>query len=77
MARTLSLTAAADRAVHQGVEGRHLPAPTDQARPGAPDQAILRADRQQSAGGHRFVGPLDMQPLRVREHGGVFHQSCG
>ena len=36
-------TAATDRAVHHGVEGRHLPAPTDQARLGAPDQAIPRA----------------------------------
>ena len=33
-------TAATDRAVHDGVEGGHLPAPTDQARLGATDQAI-------------------------------------
>ena len=48
-------TAATDRAVHHGVEGRHLPAPTDQARLGAPDQAIARADRQQ---------PTRAQPVR-------------
>ena len=38
--------AAADRALHHRLEGRHLPAPTDQARPLAPGQAIPRADRQ-------------------------------
>ena len=42
-------TAATDRAVHHGVEGRHLPAPTDQARLGAPDQAIA-AGRSPPAG---------------------------
>ncbi len=35
-------TAATDRAVHHGVEGRHLPAPTDQGRLGTPDEAIPR-----------------------------------
>ena len=44
-------TAATDRAVHNGVQRRHLPAPTDQARLGAPDQAIPRADRHQPARG--------------------------
>ena len=61
-------TAATDRAVHHGVERRHLPAPTDQARLGAPDQAIPRADRHQPARAHRFVGALDAHPLRVRQH---------
>ena len=70
-------TAATDRAVHQGVEGRHLPAPTDQARLGAPDQAIPRADRHQSACAHRFVGPFDAHPLRFRQHHGVLDQPRG
>ena len=42
-------TAATDRAVHHGVERRHLPAPTDQARLRAPDRPIPRADPHQPA----------------------------
>ena len=41
-------TAATDRALDHGVERCHLPAPADQARLGARDQAIPRADRQQA-----------------------------
>ena len=55
-------------AVHYGVEGRHLPVPTDQARLGAPDQAIPRSDRHQPARAHRFVGTLDVHPLRFGQH---------
>ncbi len=57
--------------------GRHLPAPTDQARLGAPDQAIPRADRHQPARAHRFVGPLDAHPLRFSQHHGVLDQPRG
>ena len=66
-----------DRAVHDGVEGRHLPAPTDQARLGAPDQAVPWADRQQSARGNWVVGPLDVHPLRFGQHHGVLDQPRG
>ena len=61
-------TAAIDRAVHHGVKGRHLPTPTDQARLGAPDQPIARADRHQPARAHRLVGALDAHPLRFTQH---------
>ncbi len=70
-------TAATDRAVHKGVECRHLPAPTDQARLGAPDQAIPRADRHQPARAHRFVGALDAYPLRFSQRHGVLDQLRG
>ena len=58
-------TAATDRAVHHGVDGGHLPAPTDQgaprhARPAPPARPIAH----QPTRGHRVVGALDAHPLR-------------
>ena len=70
-------TAATDRALHQGVKGRHLPASTDQARLGAPDQALPRADPHQPARGNRFVGALDVHPFRFRQRHGVLDQPRG
>ena len=70
-------TAATDRAVHHGVQGRHLPASTDQACFGAPGQAIPRADPHQPARGNRFVGPLDAHPFRFGQHHGVLDEPRG
>ena len=70
-------TAATDRAVDHGVERRHLPVPTDQARLGAPDQAMPRLDRDQSARGHRFVGSFDAHPLRFGQHHQMLDQPRG
>ena len=67
-------TAATDRALHHGVERRHLPAPTHQGRLGAPELAVARADPHQPARAHRFVGPLDADPLRFTQYGGVLDQ---
>ena len=50
-------------AVAMASKCRHLPAPTDQARLGAPDQALPGTDRQQSARAHWFVHALDLHPL--------------
>ena len=70
-------TAATDRTVHEGVDGSHLPAPADQARLGAPDHAISWADPHQPAHAHRFVGTLDVHPLRFGQHGGVLDEPRG
>ena len=70
-------TAATGRAVHHGVEGGHLPAPTDQAHLGAPDQALPRPDRQQPVRAYGLVGALDGHPHRFRKHHRVLDQSGG
>ena len=70
-------TAATDRPLQQGVDSGHLPAPTNQARLGASDQPIPRADRHQPARAHRVVGPLDAHPLRFTQDHGVLHQPRG
>ena len=70
-------TAATDGAVDDGVQRRHLPAPADQARLRASDEAIALAYPQQSARAHRFLGALDVQPLRLSEHHGVLDEARG
>ena len=70
-------TVATDRAIQHGVEGRHLPAPTDQGGLRAPHDAIARADRQKPSRAHGFVGPLDAHPLGVTQHHGVLDESRG
>ncbi len=69
--------AATDRAVHKGVEGSHLPAPTDQVRIGAPELAFAWADGQQAARAHRFVCPLDVHPFGFGQQHGVLDQPRG
>ena len=70
-------TVAADRAVDDRVEDRHLPVPADQAGLGAPDHTIPRSDRHQLAHRHRLVGPLDAHQLGVLQDRGVLDQKSG
>ena len=74
---TSDATVPTDRAVNHGVKGGHLPAPTDQARLGAPDRHIPRPDPDQSTRAHRFVHAFDVHPLRFRQHREVFDQPRG
>src|SRR6185436_4234328 len=64
-------TAAGNRAVDHRVEGRHLPAATNQARFGTPDQRIPWTYRKPPAHTHRFVDAFDAHPFRLSQRGGV------
>ena len=70
-------TAGTDGAVRKGVEGRHLPAPTDQTRLGAAAAASARADRHQSAHRNRFIRPLDVRLLGFTQQHDVLDQPSG
>ena len=53
---------AVDGTVQQALDGRHLPAPTDQSRLGTADSAMPFADGQQAMGAHRLVSTLNLDP---------------
>ena len=68
---------AVDGTVQQALDGGHLPPPTDQIRLSTPDSAMPFAHAQQPMGGHRFVGTLDLNQLRLAESRCAINQSRG
>ena len=64
-------TAAADRMLHHGLEGGHLPAPTDQSRFSAGSGPVSRLDGQQQTRRKWLVMALDEHQLGIGEDGSV------
>ncbi len=64
--------AATDHAVRNGVEGRHLPAPTDQACLLARQHPMARPHPKQPARKDGTVGTFDVHPLRFTQDSGIF-----
>jgi hypothetical protein len=58
---------AIDRTVQQPVDGGHLPPPTHQIRLGTLDSAMPFAEAQQTVGGHRLVGTLNLNQLGIAQ----------
>jgi hypothetical protein len=52
-----------DGTVQQGVDGGHLPPPTDQIRLSMPGSTMPFSHAQQPTGRHRLVGTFDLNQL--------------
>jgi len=57
-----------DWTVQQAPHGGHLPLPTNQIRLSTPDSAMPFLHAQQGSAGHRFIGTLDLNQLRLTEN---------
>ena len=69
---------AIDRAVQHALDGGHLPPPTDQIRLSTPDtRDAVRAMPNSRRAGHRLIGTLDLNQLRLAESRCAINQSRG
>ena len=60
-------TVALDGTLQQALDGPHLPVPTHQSRLGTLARVVPVWQAHQPPGGHRLVGALDVDQLRVAQ----------